>query len=313
MHKNPLNKLIWNKIQELFYWNISPESPINQLPFSQEFIVICEKEFSITVRDTYYSIKLGNVADWFDKTMGDFVKEIDNQYQNNYFVGENGTSTTGVVGTVYDVDKQPIANKWNIRGEALVKRLQLMQEKNPNLTILDMGCGVNEYKKYLKNVTGVDPYRAEADIISKQSDFNPNDKTWDIIICFGPQNWYTYDEQYRNFKKLKECLSPGGLLLWSHVHNYYKVFQQDAQYAHTWVHGDTDHAQRNSAFYFYDRDWKYTWYFNWTEHAVTTLANHVGLSINKIKYDHCNLYRPPMWRLFVEMSHSDANSECKND
>lgn len=303
MYNNPLNKLIWDKIQELFYWNISPESPINQLPFSQEFINVCEKEFSMTVRDMHYPVKLGTVDQWQNKTIGDFTKEIDDQYQNNYFVGENGTSTTGVVGTIYDIDEKPITNKWNIRGEALVKRLQAMQKENPNLTILDMGCGVNEYKRHLKNVTGVDPYRKEADIIAKQSEFDPKGQKWDVIICFGPQNWYTYDEQYRNFMKLKECLAPNGLLLWSHVHHYYKVFQPDHQYAHTWIYGDMEHAQRNSAFYFYDRDWKYTWYFNWTEHAVNTLAKHVDLSITKIDYDHCNLYRPPMWRIFVEMSH----------
>lgn len=303
MYNNPLNKLIWEKVQEMFYWNIAPESPINQLPFTQEFIDACEKEFSMTVRDMHYPVRLGTVADWQNRTMSEFVKEIDDQYQNNYFVGENGTSTTGVVGTIYDVDEKPITNKWNIRGTALVERLKAMQKENPSLTILDMGCGVNEYKKYLKNVTGVDPYRKEADIISKQSDFDPGDQKWDVIICFGPQNWYTYDEQYRNFMKLKECLAPNGLLLWSHVHHYYKVFQPDHQYAHTWIHGDMEHAQRNSAFYFYDRDWKYTWYFNWTEHAVNTLAKHVNLSIDKIDYDHCNLYRPPMYRIFVEMSH----------
>jgi hypothetical protein len=303
MYKNPLNKLIWDKVQEMFYWNIAPESPINQLPFTQEFIDACEKEFSMTVRDMYYPINLYKVDHWQELTMGDFVKEIDLQYQNNYFVGENGTSTTGVVGTIYDVDEKPITNKWNIRGQALVDRLQVMQAERPELTILDMGCGVNEYKKHLNNVTGVDPYRTEADILSKQSDFDPQGQTWDVIICFGPQNWYTYDEQYRNFMKLKECLAPGGLLLWSHVHHYYKVFQPDHLYAHTWIHGDMDHAQKNSAFYFCDREWKYTWYFNWTEHSVSTLAKHVGLSIDKIDYDHCNLYRPPMWRIFVEMTH----------
>jgi hypothetical protein len=103
--------------------------------------------------------------------------------------------------------------------------------------------------------------------------------------------------------KLKECLAPDGLLLWSHNHNYYKLFQPDAIHAHTWLHGDLDDAQKNSAYFFCDREWKYTWYFNITEHGTSTLAKHVGLSVDKIDYDHCNLYRPPMWRLFVEMRH----------
>ena len=305
MYKNPLNKLVWDKVQEMFGWNIAPESPINQLPFTQEFIAACEQEFSMQVRDTHYPIHLYKVSHWQNLTMEDFVKEIDKQYQHNYFVGENGTSTTGVVGEIKDINDKPIANKWNIRGQALVDRLQAMQADNPNLTILDMGCGVNEYKKYLNNVTGVDPYREEADILAKQSDFDPQGQTWDVIICFGPMNWYTYDEQYRNMAKLKECLAPNGLLLWSHNHNYYKLFQPDAEHAHTWLHGDLSDAQRNSAFFFVDRDWKYTWYFNNTEHSTSTLAKHVGLKVSKIDYDHCNLYRPPMWRLFVEMTHEE--------
>lgn len=303
MYQNPLNKLIWDKVQEMFGWNIAPESPINQLPFTQEFIRACEEEFSMQVRDMHYPIHLYKVSHWQHLTMEDFVKEIDKQYQHNYFVGENGTSTTGVVGEILDVNDKPIANKWNMRGQALVDRLMNMQRENPNLTILDMGCGVNEYKKYLNNVTGVDPYREEADILAKQSDFDPQGQTWDVIICFGPMNWYTYDEQYRNMLTLKRCLAPDGLLLWSHNHNYYKLFQPEAEYAHTWLHGDLEDAQKNSAFFFVDREWKYTWYFNNTERTINTLAKHVGLSVDKIDYDHCNLYRPPMWRLFVELSH----------
>ncbi len=81
-----INKLIWNKVEEMFYWNISVDSPIKQLPFTMEFILTCQKEFSMKVRDKEYPIRLGGPVDWQDKTMGDFVKEIDRQYQSNYFV-----------------------------------------------------------------------------------------------------------------------------------------------------------------------------------------------------------------------------------
>ena len=46
-----INKLIWNKVEEMFYWNISVDSPINQLPFTMEFILACQKEFSMKVRE----------------------------------------------------------------------------------------------------------------------------------------------------------------------------------------------------------------------------------------------------------------------
>ena len=77
MYNNPLNKLIWNKVEEMFGWNIAPESPISQLPFTPEFITACEQEFSMQVRDTHHPIKLGKIDQWYGKTIGDFVKEID--------------------------------------------------------------------------------------------------------------------------------------------------------------------------------------------------------------------------------------------
>ena len=77
-----INKLIWNKVEEMFYWNISVDSPINQLPFTMEFILACQKEFSMKVRDKEYPIHLGGIMDWHDKTMGDFVKEIDKHQLN---------------------------------------------------------------------------------------------------------------------------------------------------------------------------------------------------------------------------------------
>ena len=47
-------------------------------------------------------------------------------------------------------------------------------------------------------------HRKEADVICSQADFKPaDDIKWDVIICFVPQIWYTYDEQYRNFMTLK--------------------------------------------------------------------------------------------------------------
>ena len=58
----------------------------------------CEKYIITSNEGKEYPIHLGGIMDWHDKTMGDFVKEIDKQYQSNYFVSDNGTSTTGVVG-----------------------------------------------------------------------------------------------------------------------------------------------------------------------------------------------------------------------
>lgn len=304
MTSNPLNKLIWEKLQDIVGWNISPDSLISNLPLDQLFIETCEQEFSMTVRNKHHPIILSDIKSWKNgKTMANLAYEIDAQYQHNYFNAENGTSVTGVIGEVLDINNNPLTNKWNIRGDALVARIMHMQEHNPLLKILDMGCGVNAYKHRLANVTGVDPYRAEADIISTQKNFNPGNEKWDIILCFGPMNWYTYDEQYLNMCKLKECLSPTGVIFWSHVHNYEQIFQKDSHLSRTWIHGSAETAHRNSSFFYYDRLWKYVWYFNWTEHSIKVLTDHCGLEIQQIDYDHCNLYRPPVYRMFLEICH----------
>lgn len=76
MYNNPLNKLIWEKASEMFYWNVAPESPISQLPFTAEFINACEKEFQMFVRNSFFPIKLGTVEDWQHNTFGDFKEHF---------------------------------------------------------------------------------------------------------------------------------------------------------------------------------------------------------------------------------------------
>lgn len=292
-----MNMNIFSKIQEIIGWPITPESPIHQLPMNESIYKKIEQEFSVTLRDHIYTIE----APRNSANISSLVKEIDAQYTNNYFVSESGTFK-GLIDVVdYQGNKIPtIEHKWKIRGKNLITKIKKMQTENPNLTILDLGCGYNMYKQHLANVTGVDPYIESADIICKLDEFQPKNK-FDIIICFGPMNWYSYDEQFRNMQKIKECLSETGVCYWSHVHNYYKIFQPDAERAHEWVAGDLDSAFKNNAFYFYDRVWKYTSYFNWTEKALTTLCDQVGLIYGEMQYDDCGCYRPPMWRLFCEL------------
>jgi len=54
--------------------------------------------------------------------------------------------------------------------------------------VLDVGCGDNLFKKH-GNVTGIDPYNFNADIMCDILDYEP-DQTYDLIICFGSINFY---------------------------------------------------------------------------------------------------------------------------
>ncbi len=291
--------LIFQKVQQLIGWPVEPDSPISQLPLTTQVYCEMEKAFEVEIRDKTYKINIPKDL----PTIKDLVYEIDSQYTKNYFTSESGTYNALIDVVDHSGKKiQSVDHKWKLRGKNLIEKIKTMQSENPDLSILDLGCGYNLYKDHLENVTGVDPYIERADFLVKISDFKPPQK-YDIIICFGPMNWYTYDEQFRNMLKIKECLAEGGICFWSHVHNYNKVFQSDAEHAHTWIAGTKEDAFKNNAFYFYDRIWKYNQYFSWTEHALTTLCDQVGLQYGEMQYDDCGCYRPPMWRLFCELSH----------
>lgn len=291
---------IFNKVEQLLGWPVEPDSLFSQLPVDQTFFDKVSQEFSVNLRDRCYPIVLKK----YYERIKDLVQDVDSQYTRNYFVSESGTYKGLIEVTDYKGEKiETIEHKWKIRGKNLIQKIKDMQKANPRLTILDLGCGYNMYKDHLLNVTGVDPYIDRADFLCRIQDFKPPQK-YDVIICFGPMNWYTFDEQFRNFQKLKECLSENGVCYWSHVHNYFKIFQPDASRAHTWVAGPLDEAFKNNAFYFFDSLWKYNQYFNWTEEALLTLANKVGLECGEMQYDDCGCYRPPMWRLFSELRHA---------
>lgn len=301
IYENPLNLKIFDLISDLFAWPIEPNSSVELLGLDESFYQKLEEALFMRVRDVDYRV----VAPRDAKTVADLVGALDAQYTQNYFKSENGTYK-GLI-TVDDHTGRPvdsIKHKWRLRGKNLIDRIQKMQSQDPQLKILDIGCGYNMYKDYLNNVTGVDPYIEDADILCRIEDFDPPQK-YDIIICFGPMNWYTYDLQVRNMNVIKRSLAPEGICFWSHVHNYYKVYQLDAARAHKWIADDLSSAFRNNAFYFYDRLWKYNQYFNWTEEALERISKQCGLKTGDMQYDDCGCYRPPMWRLFCELSHAE--------
>jgi hypothetical protein len=300
IYKNPLNMKIFNEIQDVLGWNIEPDSVVADLPISRAVLLELERRFSVNVRGNNFKVEISTQHE----RIRDLVQDIDGQYTRNYFVSESGTYNGLIKVTDWKgASVETIVHKWKIRGKNLIEKIKKMQQQNQNLSILDLGCGYNLYKDHLANVTGVDPYIEVADYVCRIQDFEPP-KKYDIIICFGPMNWYTFDEQVRNMRKIKECLAEDGVCYWSHVHNYYKIYQPDANRAHTWVAGSIEDAYKNNAFYFFDQLWKFNQYFNWTEEALLAITGKVDLVCGEMQYDDCGCYRPPMWRLFCELRHA---------
>jgi 2-polyprenyl-3-methyl-5-hydroxy-6-metoxy-1,4-benzoquinol methylase len=97
-------------------------------------------------------------------SMEEYVQYIDNQCLNAYF------------SKIW----QPDMKKWKYSGLKLIDEVNAL---NPR-SVLDVGCGYNEFKGKIKNLTGIDPYNDRADYKISIMDFRSNEK-FDVILCLG--------------------------------------------------------------------------------------------------------------------------------
>lgn len=79
---------------------------------------------------------------------------------------------------------QPDMKKWKYSG---LKLIDEVNDLNPR-SVLDVGCGYNEFKGKIQNLTGIDPYNDRADYKISILDFKPNQK-FDVILCLGSINF----------------------------------------------------------------------------------------------------------------------------
>ena len=81
-----------------------------------------------------------------------------------------------------------------------------------SFTILDVGCGFNQYKKFCskrQSFLGIDIVNENADEICDIIDFN-NSVSYDLIICYGSINFYNKEWVDIRMKKVFSLLSKDG-------------------------------------------------------------------------------------------------------
>jgi SAM-dependent methyltransferase len=91
--------------------------------------------------------------------------------------------------------------------------LSLIDEVN-NLkprSVLDIGCGFNEFKGKIHNVIGIDPYNKNADIQSSTLDYQ-NNVPFDVVISLGSINFGTVDTILQELKHAVKLTTKGGLM-----------------------------------------------------------------------------------------------------
>lgn len=167
-----MNIKIYNRIQQLL------KAAPNIMTNPQHLKVVIQSEFDIIMNGHPSSIE-------------SLVQTVDEMVLENYF------------GKVW----QPKTKKYKYSGLDIIDEVNALK---PN-TVLDLGCGYNEFKGKIHNITGVDPYNDKADIKSRILDYRPETK-YDVTICLGSINFGSTDKIIGELAHAVTLTSPEGLL-----------------------------------------------------------------------------------------------------
>ena len=102
---------------------------------------------------------------------------------------------------------QPKTKQYKYSGLGIIDEINNF---NPR-SVLDIGCGYNEFKGKINNLIGVDPFNKRADINSTILNYHPAEK-FDVIICLGSINFGSVDKIYAELEHSVNLTHPGGLL-----------------------------------------------------------------------------------------------------
>lgn len=147
---------------------------------------------------------------------------------------------------------QPKLKKFKFSGLKLIDEVNAL---NPR-AVLDVGCGYNEFKGKIKNLIGLDPYNAQADLQIKIEDYSTAEK-FDVILCLGSINFGTREKIVREIEVCRNLLADGG-----------KMFFR--------VNPGLEHEAPES---------KYIDFYPWNVYAITEIAKQLDLAVLDLRHD----------------------------
>ena len=103
---------------------------------------------------------------------------------------------------------QPRTEDYQYTGWSIVDRIN---KENPK-AVLDVGCGFNQFKNRIQNLTGIDAYNNCADYMVDILDYKVPEESYDHIIAFGSINFGNYYDIEARMKKVFSLLQKGGRL-----------------------------------------------------------------------------------------------------
>lgn len=134
--------------------------------------------FNVKVEQTYDSLV-------------DYTNEIDTLCLHRYFAEH------------WQADMK----KWKYSGLTLIDQVN---ELNPR-SVLDVGCGYNEFRGKINNLIGIDPYNDKADYQVDLMSYKPQNK-FDIILALGSINFGGRNKIIAEVSKCYNMLEDGGMM-----------------------------------------------------------------------------------------------------
>jgi len=168
-----MNHKILYKIEEMF--QTSPQLLRNDKKLRQAIRDI----FNVDIDDVTFT------------NVGELVNKIDEKVLSKYFneIWQSRTKT------------------YKYSGLSIVQEINSL---NPR-SVLDIGCGYNEFKGKIYNLIGIDPYNNCADIKVPLLKYVTNEK-YDVIIAFGSINFGSTDKVFSELEKAVSLTARNGKL-----------------------------------------------------------------------------------------------------
>ena len=183
------------KIEETFslpryshlHGKISADTALDSLPWTPARQQKLEQQLSTTF-DLTVDLSQGTVAS--------LTHSVDQRYMNRFF-GEIWKPKT----------EDYMYSGWNL--------VDQINAQNPR-SVLDYGCGYNQFSGRIENLIGIDPYNNCADYMVDILEFNVEPASFDHIIVFGSLNFNSQSDIEQRFARLVELLQNKG-------HMYFRV------------------------------------------------------------------------------------------
>ena len=150
----------------------------------------------------------------FKGSIGDIVDDIDYRYLKRFF------------GSIW----KPRTEEFGFTGWGIVDEVN---SHNPR-SVLDVGCGFNQFKEKIPNLIGIDPFNPNADYMLDILDSDTDDR-YDAILVFGSINFNDYADIDARIFQVVKLLAQGGRIYFRANPGVQHVVATGALYEGPWV------------------------------------------------------------------------------